>query len=170
MASANDQDVERAMAALGGPSITYHSFRTEAAEPQLAPAEPVAPAAFPLLAAALPEAAEIPLPSGLRADIASVELTTPEITPPPPTMQVPTTPHVAKEAAPPPPPTAAPPTPVRQAEPATSWQRSTDRPHQRRDTVGTSLAAMFHILKSGSVRVEQSHEPKGGLQDLFRRL
>lgn len=172
MASANDQDVERAIAALGGPSIAYHSFRTETVVPPPA-VEARAPSAFPLLVAALPEAGDIPIPSSRQPDTASVDLPAPDATPSPsppaqPVMAAPTPPPPVRETARQPP---APALPIRQPEPTAKRQRFVDRPQREpRDTAGTSLAAMFHILKSGSVRVDQPREQKSGLQDLFRRL
>ena len=60
VAGKSDTDVERAVAALGAPSMAYRTFRPEPPTPRAATQSQSAAVAFPLLAAALPEVRQYP--------------------------------------------------------------------------------------------------------------
>ena len=160
MGTTDDEDVDRAVATLGGPSIAYRSFPGSVIVGRKTAAEPETASAFPLLAAALPEARDIAVSPPADADIVKPEPIEPTALSLPPTTDIPATP----------PPRAARPAP----EPAhdSTWMRPPDRPPSppQRQAGRTSLATMFSMLKGTTARTDESQTRKVVLQDLFRRL
>jgi len=162
VAGKSDTDVERAIAALGAPSMTYRTFPPERSTPQVAPESQSAAVAFPLLAEALPEAASIPMPVAPTsiavaslAEDAVPPLQSAEIWALPPSRLL--SPELAL------------PIPAR-SEPV--WRgidarrTAPEQPSRR-----TPLAAMFRMLRAAPFRRDEQPEPTPGLlRDVFRRL
>ena len=169
MASANDQDVEHAMAALGASPIAYRNFRAEPSGSDRPAPPPLSE--FPLIAAALPEAANTPLPAEMPTSPEPPAAMSPR--PPMPAQPAANRSQFAAEPASPElpmtsPPAAATPTPQfapspSSTQPEPSWRRPAE-------AAATPLAAMFRILHTGASRADRPPEPRRGLQDLFRRL
>jgi hypothetical protein len=162
VAESGDTDVERAIAAFGAPSMPYRTFRTEPPTQGAAGVSHSAGAEFPLLAAALPEAADLPVPARPLPDMAAAQVE--ETSSPAKPAEVPLWRSATQQQPEPP----APPAMVHDR----GW-RSDDRkaapsaPAPRK----TSLAAMFRMLRAEPTPRDQPPEPQPGrLQDLFRRL
>lgn len=180
----NDQDVERAMAALDAPPMAYRRFTADV--PQPTGSAVAAPATeFPLLNAALPEAAAIPIPPAELEPapppapaVAQADEPAELLMPMPMPMPMPMAEAVIDRPTTPPPPPAPPPlaafspAAIARAAPESAarpgWPRAVDRTGQATTRTGsTSLATMFRSLRSAQ---ERPHEERAGLQDVFRRL
>jgi hypothetical protein len=162
VAGKSDTDVERVVAALGAPSMTYRTFRPEPPTPHVATQSQSAAVAFPLLAAALPESASIPMPA-LPPSIAVANptednaspLQSAEIWSLPASKLLPQEPESPNSTS---------------SEPV--W-RSIDARRTAPEQVSrrTPLAAMFRMLRAEPTRRDEQPEPRPGLlRDVFRRL
>ena len=160
MAETGDTDVERAIAAFGAPSMPYRTFRTEPPAQGTAGVSHSAGEEFPLLAAALPETAGVPVPPHPLANMATAPAE--ETASPAKAAEVPPW----RPAAQPPSEPTAPPTTVHDR----TWRNNDTAPPEPAPRK-MSLAAMFRILRAEPARRDQPPELQPGrLQDLFRRL
>ncbi len=170
MDTTDESDVERALAALDSPPLAYRSFATEERLADAAAGEAVS-VEFPLLAAALPETADMavpapraagataPAPAPPPAPIAVAPPATAAPPPPPPRWEAPVPPAQPAPVEPPPPflfspaPAPTPPTPP----PQSSGAR-------------TLLGNVFRVLRGSPPQSRPAAEAPRGLHDMFRRL
>jgi hypothetical protein len=157
-----DSDVERAIAAFGVPSMPYRTFRAEPPAEGAAGISRSTGAEFPLLAAALPETADVPVPARPLPNVPAVPIVEPSS--PAKAAEVPAWQTVTQQPAEPSAPTATVHDPPWHGNDRTA---PPPEPAPRK----TPLAAMFRMLRAEPVRRDQPPEPQPSrLQDLFRRL
>jgi hypothetical protein len=162
VAGKSDTDVERAVAALGAPSMAYRTFRPEPPTPRAATQSQSAAVAFPLLAAALPESASIPMPT-LPPSVAAASPTE-DNAPPLQSAEIWSLPASKLLPQEPASPNSISSKPVWRS---TDTRRTAPEQASRR----TPLAAMFRMLRAEPTRRDEQPEPRPDLlRDVFRRL
>lgn len=155
--SGTDKDVERAVAAFGNASMTYHTFpehhRTSDVTTSM-----TAAGEYPLLSAALPEVAAFPIRQDPPAPVAAATHTQAA---PRSAEQTASTGAPARERQEPAP------VPGPAENPRSGWGNPFRSSHR---TNRTSMDAAFHVLKSGSEPPKQPTVGQPGLQTMLRRL